>query len=496
MLALLKRPFAKKPVVKPNTPVDVQFVVCPYGYSYAVPFQIGYLKSSLAQIGIESRCYDLNIDFYEYFKIKKLDLQTNAKRYEDKAKFVDVTYWNDTKRFYDSLFEELKPLISHYADRLLEAQPKVIGFSIFNTNRDFSLELAKELKSRKPELKIIFGGPDCTSHFNNSFSTLYDEIVLKKYVDIVVIGEAESTIKELVAKILKGENLEDVKGILYTRENNQAHFTGNREFIEDINSIAYPDYSDFDFSKYINPAVPLVFNRGCNFRCVFCDIKLLWKDSFRKRTAENIAKEILYVSKLSNYPYAFFNGAYVNTSRRIMNELADILIEEWGGRPKLKWAGWGHFSKNLDEDTCKKLGKAGCDRIVFGFESGSPKVVKDMKKGYTHDIAEDNIKNLAKAGVNVTLFSIVGFPTETEEDFQMTLDFIERNAKYIDAAYCMSEFILSDQMITQGANYGIDGVTPHSYEWVSSDGENTLDVRKQRLQRFYKHLSHHGIKHT
>ena len=119
-----------------------------------------------------------------------------------------------------------------------------------------------------------------------------------------------------------------------------------------------------------------------------------------------------------------------------------------------------------------------------------------MKKGYTHDIAEDNIKNLHKAGVNVTLFSIVGFPTETEEDFQMTLDFLERNSKYVDAAYCMSEFILSDQMIVQGASYGIDGVTPHSYEWASNDGENTLDVRKQRLRRFYEHLAVLGIKHT
>ena len=221
-----------------------------------------------------------------------------------------MTLWSDKEKFYDKLFEELKPLINKYAEDLLAQKPKVIGFSIFNSNRDFSIELAREIKRRNPQVKTIFGGPDCTSHFNNSSSVLYDHLIQEEAIDLVVIGEAEKTIKELVPKLLNDESLDSIKGLLYAGPNRTSHYTGDRELIKDINSIPYPDYSDFDFSKYISPAVPLAFNRGCNFRCVFCDIKLLWKDSFRKRTAENIADEIMYVARLSKYPYAFFNGAY------------------------------------------------------------------------------------------------------------------------------------------------------------------------------------------
>lgn len=476
--------------------------MCPFGYSYAIPYQLGYLKKALNIAGLPAHCFDLNIDFHQRYNLKLkyyLSKSNLSTKYSKKSKFLSVQNWDNEAMFRDELLDDLRPLLGEYARLLVRNEPLFVGFTIFNTNRAFTLELCRQIREISPQTKIVWGGPDCTSNFNNHDSRLMEEVLQTGLVDCVVVGEAENTVIELQQALADGTGLNGIAGLMFldgsSEGKNEPVFTGHRALIKNLDDIAYPDYSDFDFDLYTESAFPLAFNRGCNFRCVFCDINLVWRNSFRRRSARNIADEILYLAKLSPYKTVFFNGAYVNTSRRLLNDLADILIEEWGGRPQLYWSGYGHFAKNLDHETCRKLRKAGCTRIVFGFESGSPKVVADMKKGYTHDIAIDNIRAIHAAGIKTTLFTIVGFPTETEADFQMTLDFLSEHRRYIDAAYCNSEFILGDRIRQAPESYAIN-VLPESepHAWRSLDGENTSEVRRDRLQRFYQHCKKLGIR--
>ncbi len=482
---------------RPSHQPNVVFAAGPYCYTYAIPYQIGYLKSSLAEIGIPAKCFDLSIDFFERHGglEESGDRQKMARRDIKKADLIDIANWDDRVNFENVILPMADKTLNEYADLLLESHPTAIGFSMFNSNRAFTVELARRIRKKSPTTWILMGGPDCTSNFNNSFDKVYEKILEEGIADIISIGEGDDTIKEIVQTILGDWDFSSVKGILY-RKAGKIHHSGHRPEIKDLDAIPFPDYSDFELSKYNNPSFPLVFNRGCNFRCTFCGVKLLWGEAFRKRSARNIADEILYISSIATRAHASFNGAYINTSRRLMNELADILIEKWGDEPQLKWNCWGHFNKALDPETCKKLAQIGCYNIVFGFESGSPKVVKDMRKGYTHDIARDNIRAIKDAGIKVTLFTIVGYPTETEEDFQMTLDFIEENKEHIDAAYCMSTFLLSDQMISDPDKYSVMSGDINFRKWTSKDGENTFEIREERLKRFYNHLETHQVAHN
>lgn len=471
----------------------ISLVFSPFGYSYAVPMSIAYLKSFLQSKDVAAKCYDLNIDFYEYFNLldQSEDFERNNQRYIEKNSYLEITNWNVKENFYQNIMvkDEFLKMIDKFSDRLLEDNPKIIGFSIVNTNIWFTFEIAKVLKKKNSDVKIIFGGPDCTTCYNRSYFHHYEELINSGIVDYIVIGEGEQTTYELIDCIYKGTPSMEIKGALY-KFGPYMHFAGHRDHIEDVDSIPFPDHSDFDISRYPKAALSLAFNRGCNFNCTFCDVKMLWGErSFRQRSAENIAQEIDQIAtnyKNQEIPFLGFRGAYVNVNRDLMNDLANHLIERWPEDTPIRWDGWARVNNVLTKEACEKLKKSGCHTLVFGFESGSEKVLKDMNKSFSIDLAKEVFKNVHEAGINCSLFVIIGFPTESEEDFQKTLDFIEENAHNIDAAYCMCEFLLSHQMIHEPKKWNIKEPISDGYNWETVDGSNTLQIRKDRLKRFYE----------
>ena len=116
-----------------------------------------------------------------------------------------------------------------------------------------------------------------------------------------------------------------------------------------------------------------------------------------------------------------------------------------------------------------------------------------MNKFYSHDMARTILKNTTAAGIKNSLFTIVGFPTETEEDFQLTLKFIEDNAEFINRASCASEFIMSSNMMESPERWNLELPT-HYYNWRTKDNLNTIEIRKSRLNRLYELLDRLKIK--
>ena len=333
-------------------------------------------------------------------------------------------------------------------------------------------------------------------------------------IDVLVFGEGDITVAEVCDTILKEENdYKSIDGVYYLGENGKVENTKWREFIKDIDSISIPDYSDIDFSLYQQPEIPIVLSRGCNYSCIYCGVKLYWKKAsdFRKRSSQNIMEEILYLDESGYLPRGQFNflswkGAYVNTDvvkkaeteggKSILEELCEKIIKHYRGKSHgvpFQWGGWARVDKNLTPEVCKKMYDAGCHHLTFGFESGSPRINKEMKKGYKFREYE----NCMDAGIQTVLFLIIGYPTETEEDFQETMKFLKKYRKHIDAVYCMSTFILSHEMQIdddpkwgksrfhiRSARGGGGDLAPHPIEWESAT--NTYDERLDRLERFKK----------
>lgn len=477
--------------------MKISLACAPYCYSYTLPINIAYLKAIAEKFGHQAQCFDLSIDFYHHFSLlqEATNMKKQIQKYADQSLLLDMNNWNNKNNFYSQIMPqpEFKNWLNETAEKLLNQNAKLIGFSIFNTNLWTSVELTKLVKIKKPDTLIVFGGPDCSTSIHFDYlNEIYQDLLQAKIIDAMVIGEGEESFVELLAALENKSSLDSIQGIAFLK-NEKTHFTGQRPMIKDLDSLPFPDYSDLNFSLYPQSLIlPLVFNRGCNFQCTFCDVHLVWgdKNAFRHRSAKNIADEIKHLCHFiegKNIGYAILGGSYINTSQKILNELCDELIAFWGDKPRIKWEGWARINNTLTAEVCQKMAKAGCYSLVYGFESGSAKVCKDMHKSYSHTLAEEILKNASSAGIANTLFTIVGFPTETEEDFQMTLNFLEKNAAYIKRAYCMSEFLLSSSMASSpefwNLDFPIDG-----YSWKTKDGTNNLDIRRKRLQRFYSQI--------
>jgi radical SAM superfamily enzyme YgiQ (UPF0313 family) len=476
----------------------------PFGYAYSVPLSSGYLKSSLLTAGYPNvKIFDFNQDFWYR---NQDSLGSGVKPFEERYQSIlqNVTNWNNPENYYEHIHSitSISDLIEEYSDSLLENNPSIIGMTIFNTNLWFSIEICKLLKEKNNDVQIILGGPEATASSYDEHHVLKD-LLKDGTIDVVVFGEGDVTIVEVCNTILSNEHEYSTIDGIYYHEAGEIKTNKWRRFIANVNEIPIPDYSDIDFSLYQQPEIPIVLSRGCNYGCLYCGVKLYWKQAkdFRKRTAESVMEEIVnidhsgYITK-GQFNFLSFKGAYVNTLDNHLETLCDAIIEYYREKEHgvpFQWGGWARVHKNLTADVCKKLYASGCHHLTFGFESGSVRINKEMRKGYdfreyNNEYAAKIFKNCADAGIQVVLFLIIGYPTETESDFQETMTFLKENNDSIDAVYCMSTFILSRVMFNDDdktwgkSSFGIKGDDPHPVFWESET--NTYEERLVRLETF------------
>jgi hypothetical protein len=134
----------------------------------------------------------------------------------------------------------------------------------------------------------------------------------------------------------------------------------------------------------------------------------------------------------------------------------------------------------------QKMAQAGCTDLTFGLESFSNDVLAVMRKGYKEDVAVETLKQTRAAGMTTGINLICGFPGETEENFQYTLDALKRNRENIDRVTSLSicAVLPGSPLWTEGEKFGINVPPPgHYHEWESKDGTNTLPIRIDRHRR-------------
>jgi radical SAM superfamily enzyme YgiQ (UPF0313 family) len=142
----------------------------------------------------------------------------------------------------------------------------------------------------------------------------------------------------------------------------------------------------------------------------------------------------------------------------------------------------------------RAMAEAGCVQITYGVESGSPRVVKSMRKGFTIPEAERVIRATSEAGIAVHIHYLPGFPTETKEDFEDSLRFLERNRRWlagVDAGVGCYIAPFTPLGLEPG-RYGVQEPVHPSY-WRTRDGLNTFPVRWSRRDRFFRSAKRLGL---
>jgi radical SAM superfamily enzyme YgiQ (UPF0313 family) len=282
-------------------------------------------------------------------------------------------------------------------------------------------DIINKLKMREPHKIVIVGGVHATVH---PYS-----ILERTLADACIIGEGEQT----VLKIVEGIDLKDIPGIV-TREFN----TGLPVLIDDIDVLPLPDLKAIDYYSYLHSSVPdyhnylrsgtkregsVILSRGCYFNCSFCCSRKLHNGRVRARSPEAAVDELVYLrDEFGVEMVNVFDDTFIVNKRRAYN-ICEFLIARKVG---MKWYCLLRTDE-VDLDLLLVMKAAGCLSVSVGFETGSDRLLALMNKKTNIATSRLCIESVYKSGLMIYGFLIVGFPTETEHDVELTADFIRNN---------------------------------------------------------------------
>ncbi len=455
---------------------DLLLIVCPPWGLSSPPLGPSYLSSFLNSKGYKTKVLDLNIILHN----KSKDMQ---KYWE--YNFKD--YWLDQSSF-EILYNQFSEEIEEFISQIIDTKCKLIGFSAYQNNIKVIIKLAFKIKKINPNIKIIVGGPSCS--IERERKNFY-----KPFIDFIVIGEGEKTLCDLL-KYLKNRvstnRLSKIPGLII------PSLIKNKNFIErsPLNPNEMVNYrNNIELTKkYSNPPMISMFmSKGCIGKCTFCnDRNLMGK--YRVRPAEQVINEIKYYVD-NGITLIIFNDLLINGDIKELEKLCDLIIKD---NISIFWTANVIALKNLTLKRMRKIKKAGCSTFMMGIESGSNKILKDINKLTTPETIEKVLRDCKKAGIKTWVNFIIGYPTETEEDFKQTLKFIEKNAKYMDkilnANMCCVEY--NSELMSNRDKWGIelpDDKNMAEMTWYTKDGKNNIQIRKRRLKILLKKAKSLGL---
>jgi anaerobic magnesium-protoporphyrin IX monomethyl ester cyclase len=454
----------------------VALVLCP-SWSIEVPhLAMAMLSAYLRRDGHQVFTFDLNNDFYH----NCIEDYKNKWRQGEDWSWVDPVYVSRFVAAHEHMIKEA-------VNKILTTDAQVIGFSVYHCTELISLELARRIKEGDKQRIIVFGGFQCLRELKGGV------FIQDKSVDIVVLGEGDQTLSELVRMMGKDNKIDFCPGTILKMNGNIID-CGDRAPVIDLDSLPFPDFSDFPSFLYENSnALPFLFSRGCFQKCVYCTVNTFWK-SYRSMSADRCFKEIKWqLENFNGVNHFFFYDALINGNIKELSRLCDLVIDaaDKGIMPLIKWRAQAIIRAEMTAELLNKMKKAGCFSLSYGIESGSQRVLDKMKKYFKIPDAECVIRHTHEAGIEVALNFMFGFPSETEEDFQETLGFIRRNREYIDQIFPSESFCYIDKstyLYEHCEEFGISSY-PNSSFWESLDGRNNYPERLRRFETFCELVS-------
>lgn len=303
----------------------------------------------------------------------------------------------------------LTEIITQWVDEWLLLEPKLIGLSTHVWDSEFWLREICNIIRLKCDIPICMGGPAAIELGQNAYE--------EDLVDYYVVGDGE----EAFINIL--EEKYDHPSI----NTNKPHAITNKQFQD----APGPDFSDTNFERY-RKAYPkqnrifLIGTRGCVFNCSFCNVPALMK--YRFKDGKKFATEIKNAQRDFNPEYIEFADSLINGSLSQYHDLIETLAElneqEPETKPKIVAFYRIRPMKYTREKDFQLMAKAGFFRLKIGVESGSQSVREHIGKTETEEEIIWTFDMCRKYNIKINLLIIVGYPTETEKDFEDTMNML------------------------------------------------------------------------
>ena len=321
---------------------------------------------------------------------------------------------------------------------------KWLGISVFSyLQKDDALKLAEEYDN------VLFGGSGVDINWPR-----------KNYI----VGEGEYALLEF----LKG-NL-DYPGI-----------NGNQpKQIENIEDLPPPDYSDVMHKHNYDTAI-ISGSRGCVRKCTFCDVMTIWP-KYKWKTGKKIADDMHEVANKTGLKKIGFSDSLVNGSMKHFRDMCSELAKR---EKKVQWN--GQFivrgAKTFSSEDFDNLANSGCNGLTMGIESGSEAVRDHMRKKFSNEDIEYFVTNLGDRNIKMKFLLIVGYPTETEEDFEMTLEMLRKYGKYSHLISVSPHMMLTYENTPLDLDHR-ELYDDHGFHWKNEISD--YDIRYKRFVKVFE----------
>lgn len=374
----------------------------------------GYIIPAITSLSavLKEEGHSVNLFDTTFFESDKADdIMMKEKHLEFKK--VDLSKYGVSRKKVD--------IKQEFENKINEFKPDLIAISVVSSEFDFLMSFL-DVKE-KFNIPVVVGGVHPT--------VAPDEVIKKKCVDIICIGEGEGAIVELVSKIENGEDITKIKN-LWIKHNGKVIKNGVRPLIQDLDSLPFPDWSIFDERHFIKPFWGKVYKfgyfeigRGCPYSCSFCVnsyLHQLYKDKgnyHREKSVERIIKEMRYYKKKYNFNFVQFTD---ETLLAMSEEKLLKFVEMYKKYISLPFYMMTR-PETINEEKVRIISSINlCKLIGIGLESGNEEIRHNVCKKYFTNTKVIEVTNiLRKYGLRIATYNMIGLPYETRDQIFDTI---------------------------------------------------------------------------
>lgn len=319
---------------------------------------------------------------------------------------------------------QLYDMTKHEVERRIYTYgPDVVGITATTAAIKSASIIAQSAKAIDETTVTIVGGPHMTADPHNTMRIF-------QQIDIGVIGDGEEIFKEIIENLMLEKEPTEVNGIIY-RDGGGNIIQNPPMQLGNLDDIPFPSWDllpplrEYRFQPATyrkHPHTYIIASRGCPYRCIFCHVSK-FRSKVRYRSPQNVVDEVELLTERYGVKEIRFGDELFISNRKWVREICSLIQERGINIP---WS-CDVRANMITSELAYTLSRAGCWQISMGVESGVPKIIERIKKDITLEQVRNAVKYAHTSNMTVRAYFMLGFPFETREDIERTIQFAKNS---------------------------------------------------------------------
>jgi anaerobic magnesium-protoporphyrin IX monomethyl ester cyclase len=375
--------------------------------------------------------------------------------------------------FAVSVFDSTFQTYAGFQERLARERPPVVGLYCNLMTKRRVLPMIRD--ARRAGATVVLGGPEPPA---------YADQYLEAGADVVVVGEGEATLEELLPRLLAAPGTRDlagVAGLVYRADDGTVVRTPPRPLIRDLDAQPLPDREAVDLGLYLEAwrgrhgfgSLSLLTARGCPYTCRWCS-RSVFGETHRRRSAESVADEVEQIVDRYRPERLWYVDDVFTIHHGFLFKYAEVMARR-GRRVPFECIS---RADRIDEAAADALARLGCARLWIGSESGSQRVLDAMDRRVTVPQVQQATRLLQARGIEVGMFIMLGYAGEEASDLEATVAHLKKAAPDV--------FLTTVAYPIKGTPYydEVEDRLQPAGRWEDRT-DRDLAVRDRRSRRYY-----------